>query len=218
LIFQEVYPLAKIKVYIVDDHPFVREGLKTFLGTQSEIEICGEAGDGETALKQMIQIQPDIAIIDLHLPGMGGIELTRAVKEAGLFTQVIILSSFCEDDEVIAALEAGALSYLMKDSAPQKLIEAIIAAKSGESLLHPRIAKKLIQKMNRQKESLIEPLTVKEKEVLAKLVKGKSNKEIAYELEISDTTVKTHVSSILHKLGVNDRTQAVIKAIELKLV
>jgi DNA-binding NarL/FixJ family response regulator len=210
--------LAKIKVYIVDDHPFVREGLKTFLGTQSEIEICGEAGDGETALTQMIQLQPDIAVVDLHLPGMGGIQLTRAIKEAGLFTQIIILSSFCEDDEVIAALEAGALSYLMKDSAPQKLIEAIIAAKNGESLLHPRIAKKLIQKMNRQKESPIEPLTVKEKEVLAKLVKGRSNKEIAYELDISDTTVKTHVSSILHKLGVNDRTQAVIKAIELKLV
>lgn len=210
--------MAKIKVYIVDDHPFVREGLKTFLGTQSEIEICGEAGDGETALTQMIQLQPDIAVVDLHLPGMGGIQLTRAIKEAGLFTQIIILSSFCEDDEVIAALEAGALSYLMKDSAPQKLIEAIIAAKNGESLLHPRIAKKLIQKMNRQKESPIEPLTVKEKEVLAKLVKGRSNKEIAYELDISDTTVKTHVSSILHKLGVNDRTQAVIKAIELKLV
>ncbi len=207
-----------IKVYIVDDHPFVREGLKTFLSTQTEIEICGEAGDGETALTQIITLQPDIVVADLHLPGMGGIQLTRAIIEAGLFTQIIILSSFCEDDEVIAALEAGALSYLMKDSAPQKLIEAIMAAKNGESLLHPRIAKKLIQRMNRQNESPIEPLTIKEKEVLAKLVKGRSNKEIAYELAISDTTVKTHVSSILHKLGVNDRTQAVIKAIELKLV
>lgn len=207
-----------IKVYIVDDHPFVREGLKTFLSTQTEIEICGEAGDGETALTQIITLQPDIVVADLHLPGMGGIQLTRAIIEAGLFTQIIILSSFCEDDEVIAALEAGALSYLMKDSAPQKLIEAIMAARNGESLLHPRIAKKLIQRMNRQNESPIEPLTIKEKEVLAKLVKGRSNKEIAYELAISDTTVKTHVSSILHKLGVNDRTQAVIKAIELKLV
>jgi DNA-binding NarL/FixJ family response regulator len=207
-----------IKVYIVDDHPFVREGLKTFLNTQSEIEICGEAGDGETALIQMTLLQPDIAIVDLHLPGMGGIQLTKALKEAGLFTQIIILSSFCEDDEVIAALETGALSYLMKDSPPQKLIEAILAAKNGEPVLHPRIAKKLIQRVNRQPESLIEPLTAKEKEVLAKLVKGRANKEIAAELMISDTTVKTHVSNILHKLDVNDRTQAVIKAIELKLV
>jgi DNA-binding NarL/FixJ family response regulator len=207
-----------IKVYIVDDHPLVREGLKTFLGTQSEIEICGEAGDGKTALNQMIELQPDAAILDLHLPGMDGIELTKAIKKAGLFTQIIILSSFCEDDEVMAALEAGALSYLMKDSSPQKLIEAITAAKNGEPVLHPRIAKKLIQRVNRPKEPLLEPLTAKEKEVLTKLVKGRSNKEIAHELAISDTTVKTHVSSVLHKLGVNDRTQAVIKAIELRLV
>ncbi len=206
-----------LKVFIVDDHPFVREGLKTFLSTQSEIEIIGEAGDGETALAEILKIQPDIAVIDLHLPGMGGIQLTRAIKEADSFTQIIILSSFCEDDEVIAALEAGALSYLMKDSPPQKLIEAILAAKNGEPVLHPRIAKKLIQRVNRP-ESLIEPLTAKEKEVLAQLVKGKSNKEIAMDLAISETTVKTHVSNILRKLDVNDRTQAVIKVIELKLV
>jgi DNA-binding NarL/FixJ family response regulator len=206
-----------IKVYIVDDHPFVREGLKTFLGTQSEIEVIGEAGDGETALLEIKNIQPDIAIVDLHLPGMGGIQLTKAMKELGLFTQIIILSSYCEDDEVITALEAGALSYLMKDSPPQKLIEAILAAKNGEPVLHPRIAKKLIQRVNRP-EPLVESLTIKEKEVLSQLVKGKANKEIAFELAISDTTVKTHVSNILHKLNVNDRTQAVIKAIELKLV
>jgi DNA-binding NarL/FixJ family response regulator len=206
-----------IKVYIVDDHPFVREGLKTFLSTQADIEICGEAEDAEAALSQMINLQPDIAVVDLHLPGGGGIRLTKSIKAAGLFTQIIILSSFCEDDEVIAALEAGALSYLMKDSPPQKLIEAIFAAQHGEPVLHPRIAKKLIQRVNRP-EPLLEPLTTKEKEVLAELVKGKSNKEIAADLGISETTVKTHVSNILHKLDVNDRTQAVIKAIERKLV
>lgn len=155
-----------IKVFIVDDHPFVREGLKTFLSTQSEIEICGEAGDGETALTQMTNLQPDIAVVDLHLPGMGGIQLTKAMKEAGLFTQIIILSSFCEDDEVLAALEAGALSYLMKDAPPQKLIEAIVAAQNGEPVLHPRIVKKLIQRVSRL-EALVEPLTIKEKEVLS---------------------------------------------------
>lgn len=207
-----------IRVFIVDDHPFVREGLKTFLSTHSEIEVCGEAGDAETALTQMVVIQPEIAVIDLCLPGMSGVQLTKAIKEAGLFTKIIILSSFCEDDEVLAALESGALSYLMKDSPPQKLIEAILAARNDEPVLHPRIAQKLIRKLNRQPESLIEPLTTKEKEVLARLVKGRSNKEIAVELVISDTTVKTHVSNILRKLAVNDRTQAVIKAIELKLV
>lgn len=207
-----------ISVFIVDDHPFVREGLKTFLSTQSEIEVCGEAGDAETALTQMLVARPDIAIIDLCLPGMGGIQLTREIKEAGLFTKIIILSSFCGDDEVLAALESGALSYLMKDSPPQKLIEAIFAARNDEPVLHPRIAKKLIRKVNQRPESLLEPLTTKEKEVLARLVKGRSNKEIAAELAISDTTVKTHVSNILRKLAVSDRTQAVIKAIELKLV
>ncbi len=206
-----------IKVFIVDDHPFVREGLKTYLAIKNEMEIVGEAGDGEVALAEMIRLQPDIAIVDLHLPVMDGIQLTKAAREAGLFTQIIILSSFCEDDEVIAALKAGALSYLLKDSPPQKLYEAIISAKSVEPVLHPQIAKKLIQRVNRAG-SLVEPLTTKEKEVLAELVKGKSNKEIAAVLVISETTVKTHISNILHKLAVNDRIQAVIKALELKLV
>lgn len=206
-----------IKVFIVDDHPFVREGLKIYLALQSEMEIVGEAGDGEAALAEMIRLQPDIAIVDLHLPVMDGIQLTKAVKEAGLFTQIIILSSFCEDDEVLAALEAGALSYLLKDSPPQKLREAIVSAKNGEPVLHPRIAKKLIQRVNRP-EPLVEPLTTKEKEVLTELVKGKSNKEIAAGLLISETTVKTHISNIFHKLAVNDRTQAVIKALEMRLV
>lgn len=206
-----------ITVFIVDDHPFVREGLKTFLSTQSEIEIAGEAGDGETALSEILKVQPDIAIIDLHLPGISGVQLTREIRKSDLFTKIIILSSFCEDDEVVAAIEAGALSYLMKDSPPQKLVEAIIAAQKGEPVLHPRIAKRLMQKVSHPDQP-IESLTIKEKAVLAQLVKGKSNKEIASELAISETTVKTHVSNILHKFDVNDRTQAVIKAIELKMV
>lgn len=206
-----------ITVYIVDDHPFVREGLKTFLGTREEISLVGEAGDAENALRDMLKIEPDVAVVDLHLPGMGGTELTREMRAAGLHTKVIILSSFCEDDEIIAAIEAGALSYLMKDSPPEKLIDAIFAAEKGEPVLHPRIAKKLMQRVTARGPA-VEPLTAKEKEVLAELVKGRSNKEIASNLFISETTVKTHVSNILQKLGVKDRTQAVIKAIDLKLV
>jgi DNA-binding NarL/FixJ family response regulator len=206
-----------IRVYIVDDHPFVREGLKTYLGMQPEIEIVGEAGDGETALAAILQLKPEVVIVDLHLPGMSGVALTRAMKEKNSDIQIIILSSFCEDEEVMAAIDAGALSYLMKDSPPAKLVEAIMAAHAGEPVLHPRIAKKLMQKVTSPKIT-IESLTIKEKEVLTLLTQGKSNKEIAGVLAISETTVKTHVRNVLRKLAVNDRTQAVIKAIEAKLV
>jgi DNA-binding NarL/FixJ family response regulator len=179
-----------IKVFIVDDHPLVRQGLKAFLAIQEGIEIVGEAGDGETAWEGIRKYQPDVAIIDLHLPVWNGIKLTQTIKTANLFTQVIILSSFCEDEEIIAAIDAGALSYLMKDSPPEKLVEAIWAASKGEPVLHPQIAKKLMRRVTRA-EPLLEPLTLKEKEALALLVKGKSNKEIAQDLHISEVTVKT---------------------------
>lgn len=206
-----------LKVFIVDDHPLVRQGLKAFLATQEGIEVVGEAGDGESAWNSIRQLEPDVAVIDLHLPVKNGIELTTSIKMAGLFTRVIILSSFCEDEEIIAAIDAGALSYLMKDSPPEKLVEAIWAVFKGEPVLHPRIAKKLMQRVTRP-EPLLEPLTQKEKEALALLVKGKSNKEIAQKLNIAEVTVKTHISNILHKLEVKDRTQAVIKAIEYKII
>ncbi len=206
-----------ISVYIVDDHPFVREGLKTYLSTDPEIRIVGEAGDGEAALPALKELAPEVAIIDLHLPKMSGVEIIKAIKENQLRTQVIILSSFCEDEEIFAAIDAGALSYLLKDSPPEKLLAAVKAAQRGEPVLHPRIVKRLMQRV-RQDQPAIEPLTAKEKEVLQQLVKGKSNKEISAELYISETTVKTHVSSILQKLQVKDRTQAVIKALNKKLV
>ncbi|MGE5604293.1 MAG: response regulator [Bacteroidota bacterium] len=205
-----------IRVFIVDDHPLVRQGLKTFLATQSGIEVVGEAGDGETAWEEIQKSEPDVAVIDLHLPGWSGVELTKNIKKADLRVKVIVLSSFCEDDEVIAAIEAGALSYLMKDSPPEKLAEAIIAARNGEPVLHPRITKKLMQRVTTPQS--FEPLTLKEKEILGLLVRGKSNKEIAVLSHISETTVKTHISNILHKLGVKDRTQAAIKAIKLKIL
>ncbi|MEJ6951231.1 response regulator [Natronospora cellulosivora (SeqCode)] len=207
-----------VSVYLVDDHPFVREGLKTYLSTQDEIEVLGEADNGETAVKEIIELEVDVAIIDLHLPGMDGIEVIRQIKEAGLITQLIVLSSFSNDDEVIAAINAGAISYLMKDSPPKKLLEAIIAARQGEPVLHPRIARKLMKRVKSKKEIKRITLTEREKEVLYELTNGKSNKEIGEKLFISDKTVKTHVSNILRKLDVKDRTQAVIKAIETKLI
>lgn len=206
-----------IRVYIVDDHPFVREGLRTFLSAQQEIEIVGESGSGEEALPEIEALRPEIVVVDLRLPGMGGVELTRKIRELSIGAKVIILSSFSEEDEVIDAIEAGALSYLLKDSSPFKLVEAIRAARSGEPVLHPRIAKRLMQRVRRP-EPVSEQLTSKEKEVLALLTQGRSNKEIASELFVSDTTIKSHVSSILRKLEVNDRTQAVIKTMKERLL
>ncbi len=206
-----------IDVYLVDDHPFVREGLKTYLATHQEIKVLGEANCGEEAIKDIEGLQPDVAIVDLHLPGINGIELTIQIKKISSNTQVIVLSSFSNDQEIVSAIEAGALSYLMKDSPPQRLKEAIIAAGKGEPVLHPRIAKKLMKRVTR-KEIVYESLTNREKDVLTEIVNGLSNKEIGKRLYISDKTVKTHVSNILRKLDVKDRTQAAIKAIENKII
>ena len=224
-IFQDAEPspvlfggvLKMISVYLVDDHPFVREGLKTYLGTKKEIEVVGESDNGEQAVEEIESLDIDVAIIDLHLPGMDGIEVCRRIKSATISTQLIVLSSFSDDQEVIAAIDAGAISYLMKDSPPQKLFETIVAARKGEPILHPRIARKLMKRVSKPENSY-EPLTAREKEVLAEMANGHSNKEIGEKLYISDKTVKTHVSNILRKLDVKDRTQAAIKAIENKLI
>ncbi len=162
-------------------------------------------------------MQPDIAIVDLHLPGMSGIELTREICRRTAGTKIIILSSFSEEKEVIAAIEAGALSYLLKDSPPEKLVEAIRAAQRNESVLHPLIAQKIMRRM-REPEPLKERLTAKEREVLSLLAEGLANKEIGEKLYVSESTVKSHVSSILRKLEVQDRTQAVIKVMEERLL
>lgn len=206
-----------IKIYLVDDHPFVLQGLKTFLSTNEEIDIIGEASNGKDALADIKEKNPEIAIVDLHLPDMTGVELTKKILMVNPSVQIIILSSFCEDNEIIAAIDAGALSYLMKDSQPQKLTEAIFSAKKKEPMLHPRTAKKLMKRVTKKK-SIIEPLTSREKDVLSQLSKGKSNKAIGKALFISDKTVKTHISNILRKLDVKDRTQAAIKAIEENLI
>ena len=206
-----------IRVYLVDDHPFVLKGLKGFLSTEDEIEVVGQAESGQKALEEIKELEVDVAVVDLRLPEMNGAELTRELKKAGSKTEIIILSSFNREQEVIAAVDAGALSYLMKDSPPEKLSEAVKAAAEGEPVLHPRVAKK-IMKRAAGKKPLIEPLTDRENEVLSYLVKGMSNKEIGEKLYISTRTVKTHVSNILRKLDVKDRTQAVIKAIDHDLV
>lgn len=206
-----------IKVYLVDDHPFVLKGLISYLKTQADIEVIGKSESGETAVKEIKELEPDVAVVDLRLPKKNGTEITKEVQQSALNTEVIILSSYNRDQEVIEAIDAGALSYLMKDSSPEKLVEAIKSAKKGEPVLHPRVAKKVMKRAAGQK-TVTEPLTDREMEVLSLLVKGLSNKEIADNLYISIRTVKTHVSNILRKLDVKDRTQAVIKAIDNDIV
>ena len=206
-----------IEVFLIDDHPFVIQGLKSYLETHEQVEIVGTAKKGIEGKEQIKKLKPQVAVVDLRLSDISGIEITREIKESDLSVEVIILSSFSEEQEVIEAIDAGALSYLMKDSPPEKLAEAILAAGRGESVLSPRITKKLMKRATSE-QPVIDPLTDREEEVLSCLVSGSSNKEIADKLNISITTVKTHVSNILRKLEVEDRTQAAIKAIDNNLV
>ena len=206
-----------VSVFLVDDHPVVLKGLKSYLDTEKKIDVVGAADKGKKALHYIKDLQPDVAVVDLHLPDISGVELTKKIKDVSSKTEVIILSSFSRDQEVFGVIEAGALSYLLKDSPPEKLLEAILAAPEGKPVLHHRIANKLMKKAAGDS-PLSEPLTEREREVLACLLDGNSNQGIADRLFISVRTVKTHVSNILAKLEVQDRTQAVIKALDHDLV
>ncbi|MCX7746976.1 MAG: response regulator transcription factor [Clostridia bacterium] len=206
-----------IKIYIVDDHPFVREGLKAYLGTIADIEIVGEAENGRIAMGDIAQLNPDIAIIDLRLPDMNGIEISRYIRARNLFTKVIILSSFSEPSEVKQAMESGISGYLMKDTTPSKVVEAIYQVAKGEPVLHPKIARLLMSQAASSQQAFTE-LTPKETEVLSLLAKGTSTKDIAKKLYVSESTIKTHLKNIFKKLDVNDRTQAILKAMDLKII
>ena len=201
-----------IRVLIADDHAVVRQGLRTFLDLQDDIEVVGEAGDGEEALALIEQLTPDVALIDLVMPRMDGIEAIRRLRERAPDVRAIVLSSFVDDDRLFPAVRAGAAGYLLKDVQPQELVEAIRTVHGGGALLHPQVAARLLQDMAE------DPLTPREHEVLALIGRGMPNKLIARELSLSEKTVKAHVSSILAKLGVTDRTQAALYAVREGLV
>ncbi len=215
---------SKIRVLIVDDHQVVRQGLSTFLGLRPEVIVVGEAADGETAVEMAGKLKPDVVLMDLVMPVLDGISATRKIKELGLPTQVIALTSFTEDDKVIPAIQAGAASYLLKDVTPEGLVEAILAVHRGEARLHPDVARKLMERVAQTREGprqaapAAEGLTSRELEVLRLVARGRSNHDIAQALVISEKTVKTHVSSILSKLNLDDRTQLAIHAIKSGLV
>lgn len=216
------FPESKIKVLIVDDHQVVRQGLRTFLELQTDIEVVGEASDGREAVEMVRQFHPDVVLMDLVMPHLDGIAATRQVKTLSSGVKVIALTSFTEDDKVFPVIQAGASSYLLKDVSPDDLAEAIRAAQRGEARLHPDIARKLMEQVAQQTspvdQDLPLDLTRRELEVVHLVAQGRTNSEIAETLVISEKTVKTHVSNILGKLHLDDRTQLAIYAIKHGLV
>ena len=209
-----------IRVLIVDDHAVVRQGLKAFLRTQDDIEVVGEAADGEEAVRQASQLSPDVVLMDLVMPERDGVEATKSILAANAATKVLVLTSFADDERVIAAVRAGAAGYLLKDIAPADLSDGIRAVFAGEGLLHPKVAGKLMREVAApaQPKALHDRLTDRERDVLQLLGRGMSNKEIARELGVAEKTVKTHVSSIFQKLQLADRTQAALYAVRERLV
>ncbi|MFL0572068.1 response regulator [Priestia megaterium] len=207
----------KIKILIADDHHVVRKGLVFFLQTQPDLEIVGEASNGEEALKLAISLEPHIVLMDLSMPVLDGIEATKELKKQAPHIQVMILTSFSDQDHVIPALEAGASGYQLKESDPDELVAAIRKLMNGENQLHPKVTTHLLTRLTKSSEKKVnftDHLTKREKDVLKEIAKGKSNKEIGSSLHITEKTVKTHVSNILSKLGVQDRTQAALYAVQ----
>jgi DNA-binding NarL/FixJ family response regulator len=209
-----------IRVLIVDDHAVVRRGLRTFLELQDEIDVVGEAADGEEAVAAVDELAPDVVLMDLVMPRVDGVEAIRQVRERRPATRVIALTSFLDDDKLFPAVRAGAAGYLLKDVQPQELVSAIRTVHAGESLLHPAAAARLMAQVasDGARTDPASLLTPREREVLVLLSRGLPNKVIARELGVSEKTVKTHVSNLLGKLGLSDRTQAALYAVREGLV
>lgn len=206
-----------IRVMLVDDHAMVRRGLSSFLNAYDDLELVGEASSGEEAIRLCPQLEPDVVLMDLVMPGMDGATATREIRQLCPKTRVIALTSYKEEELVHSALQAGALSYLLKDVTAEELAGAIRAAHAGRSTLAPEAAQALIE-ATRHSPALGSDLTEREREVLALMAEGLSNLQIAKRLVLGPSTVKFHVSSILSKLGVESRTEAVVLALQKKLL
>jgi NarL family two-component system response regulator LiaR len=204
-----------ITVLIVDDHEVVREGVRAFLEAHPDFTVVGEAASGEEAVDMASSFIPDVALMDLVMSGMGGITATRKVKSVSPRTQIVVLTSYHQDEYIFPALQAGAISYILKDIKMEELADAVRKAASGEAMLHPRIAARVIQEIHGNNTGEINPfteLTSRELEVLELIANGFNNAAIAEQLVISENTVKGHVSNILSKLHLADRTQAAVFA------
>lgn len=207
-----------ITVVLADDHAVVRHGLRFMLEQRPDIQIVGECDDGTKAVELVTELLPDVALLDLLMPVLDGVAAAREIKRLVPSTQIIILTSYHEDEHIFNAIKAGALSYLLKDSSPQELVEAVRAAARGESKLNPLVAARVLREMQQRQHSPLSDLTPRELEVLTRLARGRSNYEIARELVISEPTVRTHMANILSKLHLTDRTQAAIYALQQHLV
>jgi DNA-binding NarL/FixJ family response regulator len=218
--------MKPIRVILVDDQALFREGLTTLLGQNAELEVAGTAVDGAEAVALCARVKPDVVLMDLRMPGMGGVEATRRIRVVQPAVRVLVLTTFEEDEEVFAAIRAGAAGYLLKASPSEKLFEAIRTVASGESFLQPSVTAKLMAEFSRvtardekrAAQPLLDPLSGRELGVLLALADGLSNKEIAARLGIAEGTVKNHMTNVLGKLGVLDRTQAALRARELGLL
>ena len=209
-----------ISVLVVDDHAVVRQGLRTFLELQDDIEVVGEAGDGEAALAAVAALRPDVVLMDLVMPRLDGVSAIERLRELAPATRVIVLTSFLDEDKVLPAVRAGAAGYLLKDVQPAELVRAIRMVDRGEALLHPAVAARVMAEIagDGARTERHDLLTARELEVLALLARGRANKAIAFELGCAEKTVKTHVGNILGKLGLSDRTQAALYAVREGLV
>jgi two-component system, NarL family, response regulator LiaR len=208
-----------IRVLIADDHAVVREGLRAFLALQDDVEVVGEAADGEEAVEAVTRLEPDVALVDLVMPRVDGIEAIGRIRAQRPQTRVIVLTSFVDEDKMLPAVRAGAVGYLLKDVEPQELVSTIRSVHGGATLLHPAVVEELVREVRDDgRPAERDVLTEREREVLALIARGRANKAIAFELGVSERTVKTHVSNILGKLGFTDRTQAAVYAVEHGLV
>ena len=211
---------SPIKILIADDHPLIRQGLRVVIEAQPDLELVGEVSNGEQAVRQSLALHPDIVIMDLQMPVKDGLTATREITQADAHVQVLILTSFPDDDNVYTAIKAGAMGFLLKDSSAEYLLDAIRTVYGGESVLHPTIARRLMQEIKQPQKlpPTTDPLTPREVEVLGCLSQGMTNRQIADKLSVSVRTVSTHVRNILDKLHLANRTQAALYALEQGIV
>jgi len=205
---------APIRVLIADDHAVVRRGLRTFLELQDDIDVVGEASDGETCVAAAVELSPDVILLDLLMPGVGGVEALGRLRDAGSTARVLVITSVTDPAVSVPAVRAGAAGVIFKDVEPRDLASAIRSVHAGHTLLQPDVAAALMA----PDPAAASPLTARERDVLAEITQGRSNREIARALSLSEKTVKTHVSNVLMKLGVADRTQAALLAVRRGLV
>jgi Response regulator containing a CheY-like receiver domain and an HTH DNA-binding domain len=212
-----------IRVFLVDDQTLVRQGVRSLLALSDDIEVVAEASDGREAVQRIPEVAPDVVLMDMRMPVMSGLEALQALSRTGQLLPTIILTTFDDDQLVLAGLKAGARGYLLKDVSLQQLVDAIHTVAGGGSLVQPAVTQRLLSGLEHMQNEFVsldrpDPLTDRETEILRLMAGGFSNKEIANSLGVAEGTIKNHVSSILSKLGVRDRTRAVLKAFELQLV